>query len=482
MTRDKQMGGIVGVLTIRTIDKQTGNIVDEYSDRNVVTVSGMGYMWQRLSKKSGSLPFKFDHFTFGSDTGAASGGPWDEFLPKPAENTYTKSNQTVIYEDDPANLVDTYPEPNTLQLSSLLDGQFILDNYFPSETEVIYNSATLRFANDEVFSYKRFPVRTISRLLDVQVIWEFTLVDSALFDCGILIPDSEPDPDDHNFDVDIYAGYWGDNTIHKINDQGQTVWVYGGHTDWVTDLAVDDNFLYSVSRDREVHIIDKAAGTNIASVAAHSDVINSIIVDGGNIITASDDKDVKKWDASGGLLWTYAGSGKAMDVINTPSGAYIAVYRTGQVVVLDSSSGVPIDTISMGEEIVATHMDVEGSLYISTHDGTDFFVRKIDTTTYTPVWSIIFDEYVFNIRSDDNANIFTVDDKDELRMFDRAGSPLWINEKHIDIIRGLDRDEYGYLYTGSLDQTVRKFTPVGDHVWTYNRNENPASCIVADKA
>lgn len=479
MTKDKQMGGIVGILTINSIDKKTGEVVDSFSDRNVVTLSGMGWMWKRLSQKDGSSPFRFHHFTLGDDTGESEGGDWNEFFPKPADASYDKSFQDIVHEDSPDNLVDSYPTDNKLQLSSLLDGQAILDNEFPNETEVPYNSVTLRFANNEVFSYKRFPVRTITRLLDIQIIWEFSLVDSALFDCGILFPESEINPNDHNFGIDIYAGYWGDSTIRKLNDQGQEVWVYSGHSNWVMDLAVGEDYVFSASRDTEVHVIDKSSGSNVSTIVAHDQPINSILLDGDYIVTASDDSTVKQWNMDGELQWTYEGNEKAMKVTNSPIG-YVAAFRTGSIVLLSKEGNVE-SSFDVGGEVVFVHVDVDTNIILSTKTNTGFFVRKFNSSDFTEEWNIPFDHYVFGIRSDNNANIFTSDDDGRIMMFDRAGSPLWINDRHIGMVRGLDRDKFGYLYSASNDQTVRKFTPQGDHVWTFTGNENAASCVAADK-
>lgn len=583
---DKQKGGIIGVLEIRDIDKETGEITNVYKQRNVVTLEGMSYMWQRLGERDQGTAYTFNRFVFGSDTGLEEGGDWTIFAPKPATRFYTKNNQFPVYEDFPESMVFSYPDGgvddlsdlvfydgmsnpyysgelrlsnivnvsldtgtgiisielldttiistdtdirtlhpevpsditsvtldaegylfissgsasdinlgkitlpdgNTLQVGTLIDGKFVMDTYFPNEVDVVYNSATIRFENDEVFSYKRFPVRTISRLVDVQVIWTFYLVDSALYDCSIEDdPDDVPEPD-HDFGITTYAGYLGDNTVHKISPTGSTLWVYSGHTDWVTDLAIDNTYLYSVSRDMSIHVIDITNGSDFQIIPnAHADVINRIIVDGPYTITAANDSTVKKYEwASATEEWSFdpGTSSDAMDVkIDPLDGNYYAAYRDGMLYKIDSASGLEINRWDTSAELVKIAVDNEGTVYLSIFEsgGVGYAVRKFEPDTSTIRWTIQdFTGYIFGLVVDSDLNVYTGDDQETVRLFDRLADELWRFERHTDIVRGLARDQFGYLYSASIDQTVRKITPNGNQVWAYTANENPAVAVITN--
>lgn len=305
--KDRQIGGINGVVTIRTICKKTGDVIDEFKDNNVVTLNGMEHLWTRAEGDKKTSDYTIQNFVLGSDFGVEEGGDWSIFAPKPAQNNYTNENQFVIYEDSPTNTVFEYPDLNEMQVGTLLDGEAILDEYFPDEVTVRYNSATIRFGDGTVFSYKRFPVRSISRLVDVQILWTFTLVDSALFDCGDIEPPVvEPEPD-HSLGISVYAGYWGDNTIHKMDDNAVMLWIYDGHTDWVNDIKVDENYVFSVGRDMDIHIIDNDSSVVYNIIKnAHDDIINRVLIDDTRIVTVSNDQSVKKWNYDDAeLLWEF---------------------------------------------------------------------------------------------------------------------------------------------------------------------------------
>lgn len=496
--KDKQRGGINGIITIRTIEKSSGNIIDEFVENNVVTLGGMERLWERLSTGNPPSTHNLQYFALGEDYGLEEGGDWNIFAPKSAVNTYTKENQAVIYNDSPANIVFEYPSENVLQVGTLLDGEAIIDEFFPDDVVVRYNSATIRFGDETVFSYKRFPVRSISRLVDVQILWTFTLVDSALFDCGDIDPPIvEPEPN-HNLGISVYAGYWGDNTIHKIADDGTNLWVYQGHSDWVNDIKVDDNYLFSVSRDRSIHIIgiDDASVYNIIP-DAHSDIINRVIVDDNRIVTVGNDQYVRKWNYDdGNLEWEYTpnsvtATSDARAIVKSENrNVYYVAYRDGRIIELNASTGAEMNIINIGYEIVEIETTLDDDLLISVFDdsmdGRAFAVLRY-STQFNNIQLTIEDygDYSFRIIFDKTGNTNTPDfyvgsDDKHIRRYDRVGDIVWQFDRHTDIIRGMAMDQFGYIYSGSLDQTVRKVTPNGNQVWAYTGNENPASCIAVN--
>lgn len=493
--KDKQTGGINGVVSIKTICKKTGKVLDEFKDSNVVTLGGMKKMWERTTSSGSVTDNTIQYFSLGKDYGIEEGGDWNIFSPKPAENTYTANNQFVIYNDNPSNTVYEYPSDNELQVGTLLDGEYIIDTFFDDEVTVMYNSATIRFGDGTVFSYKRFPVRSISRLVDVQILWTFTLVDSALFDCGDIDPPViQPEPD-HNLGISVYAGYWGDNTIHKVDERGQQVWVYDGHADWVNDIKVDASYVFSVSRDRSIHVINSDDGTSYNVIeGAHDDVINRVLVDGNMIVTVSNDSYVKKWDYQDGEeVWSFIPStvssdSDAMAIVKSVSReVYYVAYRDGRVFEIDAENGQMSNQIDIGYEIVEVETNLDDDLLLSVFDpsaeGIGYAVIRYSTQfNNIPLVIDAYGDYSFRVVFDktgntSSPNFYVASDDMHVRRYDRIGDLIWQFDRHTDIIRGMEMDQFGYIYTGSLDQTVRKVTPNGNQVWAYTGNENPASCI-----
>lgn len=179
--------GIQGILTIREICKSTGQIIDEYVDNNVITLQGINTLFLRMSLPDNDTTMKLSRFKIGIDYGEnedLSSG-WTMLNPKPAQKTYTSLNQFVVYEVPESDMIFDYPDSNTLQAATLLDGKYILDSFFPGEVDLRYTSATFRFANETTFSYKRFPVRSLSRLIDVQLVWTFKFDNATDYVCPV---------------------------------------------------------------------------------------------------------------------------------------------------------------------------------------------------------------------------------------------------------------------------------------------------------
>lgn len=201
---------ISGVLTIREICKSTGSVLSEYVDENVVTELGINTMFLRAFMDDPDETMKLSNFFLGIDTGAEedNAGGWDIFNPRPAQPYYTSLNQFSVYEVPESDMVIDYPSQNTLQAGTLLDGEFILNTFFPDAVDLRYTSATFRFANDTTFSYKRFPIRSLSRLIDVQIVWTFDFQNAQDFVCPL-----------PPFSATLYNYYIeGSNSLMRMNN------------------------------------------------------------------------------------------------------------------------------------------------------------------------------------------------------------------------------------------------------------------------
>lgn len=165
---NKEKAKIGGHLKIIEICQVTGKECVVFDDENVVTDTGFATFFQRATQSTGGS--YLHNIILGDDYGTG-----DLLNPEPADASYTQANQSVVYEIPNSDITFTYPTTNVVRFETTLDGTYIMDTFYPTETELQYTSATTRFQNATVFSYKRFPVRSISRLVSIQIIWTITI-------------------------------------------------------------------------------------------------------------------------------------------------------------------------------------------------------------------------------------------------------------------------------------------------------------------
>jgi hypothetical protein len=159
---------INGHITMTVKDKQSGEILEVFDDKNLVTTIGMDQILKSITVKD-TNNFVIDTISIGDDIGSGT-----VMNPEQPSLTYTKNNQNVVY-SVPSDLFSiTRPSLTTVQLHATFDGERVMESY-PDSPNLIYTSATIRTVGGEIISFKRFPARTISRLISVDVIWTLIL-------------------------------------------------------------------------------------------------------------------------------------------------------------------------------------------------------------------------------------------------------------------------------------------------------------------
>lgn len=166
---------INGEIKIITRDKGTGSVIDVYDYcSNHVVDEGVVAMWQRGSATDPNEQVRLDTIKLGDDFGDTS--RWSVFNPEPPSRGFTKTNQNVTYTIPSVDY--TFPTDVIMKVAATIDGKSMMDANFPDKVVYNFTSATLRFSNDIVFSFKRFPVRSISREVTVEIDWRFGIVNS----------------------------------------------------------------------------------------------------------------------------------------------------------------------------------------------------------------------------------------------------------------------------------------------------------------
>lgn len=159
-----------GHLKIRDRDSVTGEILSEteFSEHNVVTVQGASIFLERATQSQGGSYISTIYL--GDDVGTGN-----LLNPEEERESYTGVVQQIVYEVPVSDITITYPDPFTFEVNTVLNGTTILENNFPFDIDMRFSSATIRFANGDAFAYKRFPVRSLSRLVDIELVWTVSL-------------------------------------------------------------------------------------------------------------------------------------------------------------------------------------------------------------------------------------------------------------------------------------------------------------------
>lgn len=157
---------LVGILSIEEVYRDTGEIIDSYIQQNMITTEGYASILKNIAQFDTGMSTDnvISTIVLGDDVG--SGTPSD---PEPPTILSTYLDQSDVVNIPPADITITYPSVGEFVVSSILNGQQLVDAV--SGETIPYTSASLRFASGESLSYKRFPVKIISRLIDVRINW-----------------------------------------------------------------------------------------------------------------------------------------------------------------------------------------------------------------------------------------------------------------------------------------------------------------------
>lgn len=151
-----------GVLTIESRDSRTGELVDSSKQDNVLVLHSRRAIVRGIT---GNPLGTIDKLLIGDDYG--NGTPSN---PEPANETYDRTTMSILY-TYPDELVLGYASETKAMFSATLSGKDIMEEH-PNEDSVYFTSAALHTKDGEVFSYIRFPQKSISTVLDITIIWE----------------------------------------------------------------------------------------------------------------------------------------------------------------------------------------------------------------------------------------------------------------------------------------------------------------------
>ena len=241
----------------------------------------------------------------------------------------------------------------------------------------------------------------------------------------------------------VYSGSSGitDNTVKKIDPDGDKVWTFDGHNDYVYGVAVDeDGYIYSGSRDGTLRKID-LDGDEVWTFEEYTGTVRAVTVDEESYVySGNQDNTVRKIDPDGDEVWSFDGHDETVRTV--------AVNEDGYV--------------------------YSGSYYEST-------VKKIDPDG-DEVWTFDgHDDDVYAVAVDEDGYVYSGSGDDTIKKIDPNGNEIWTFDGHTNNVRAVTVDEEGYVYSGSTDDTVRKIDPGGDEVWSFDGHFRAVVGVAVDE-
>lgn len=166
------LGRLSGHLKIETIEKETGKIIDVFEDKNLFLDLGKTDVVRGLGDVTTNYTVK--DIRFGDDFGDPE--IYTIFDPEPAQLNFNSTTQNVLFTITRPELQASYPNFDTVEFACLLDGDVILDQ-FPGAVDVRYTSIGLYNQIDDPIAYRRVSVRSLSRLVSINVSWSLSFTE-----------------------------------------------------------------------------------------------------------------------------------------------------------------------------------------------------------------------------------------------------------------------------------------------------------------
>ena len=269
----------------------------------------------------------------------------------------------------------------------------------------------------------------------------------------------------------IYSGNMGAE-VHKTSPDGQTEWVYTGHSDPVRGVAVDaDGYVYTASGDTEVHKISPD-GERVWAYTGHSNNVRRVAVGAKSYVyTAGGDNDVHKVSPEGDTEWVYSGHSDSVRSVTVDAEGYVYSGSRDEEVHKISPEGSPVWQYSgHTAEVWDISVDEMGYVYSG---GQGEVVHKISPDGDF-IWQYTgHDGRIWGVAVDADGFVYTASPTDnEVHKISPDGEPLWQYTGHDDNVYEVAVDADGYVYSGSRDEELHRIAPDGDRTLRYTGHSN----------
>jgi hypothetical protein len=161
---------IKGELKIVTKSNETGEILDVFEDHNVILTTGKEEILKAMTVLDTNI-HRVKTLKIGNDVGATG----TVLAPDDATADLTALDLAELYEVPDSAFFITYPSVNSVRFNASLNGVDVMANY-PALPNIVYTSAMLETFGGVGVAYRRFPGRTISSLISVDITWTITIL------------------------------------------------------------------------------------------------------------------------------------------------------------------------------------------------------------------------------------------------------------------------------------------------------------------
>ena len=144
-----------------------GEVIERFSEGNLIVDFSKTSIIKCIAGAAQNT-YGITAIQMGDDVGTGT-----TILPEAPEADYTSADMSLVYQTAGVDVM--YPTSTSVLFSITIDGNLIVDaantKYATSNETANLNSAVLMAGNGEPFSYKRFPVKVVTRFIDVTVRW-----------------------------------------------------------------------------------------------------------------------------------------------------------------------------------------------------------------------------------------------------------------------------------------------------------------------
>lgn len=146
-----------------------GEKIGEFEEKNIVLKQGISFILQAAASITNSGK-TVSTIKIGNDVGGG-GSILNPVMPN---EEYTENNQTVVYTVPTEEFFIMYPDDYSVRFLCTIHGNNVM-SFYPELPNIIYTSASIYTVEDKSVTYKRFPARTISSLISVDISWTISI-------------------------------------------------------------------------------------------------------------------------------------------------------------------------------------------------------------------------------------------------------------------------------------------------------------------
>lgn len=165
-TTDKIPFNITGKISMSLVDANTKKVIEEHSEDNIIVLDARNAIIKAIGNPE--LESTITSIKLGDDVGTGT-----QENPQAAQNNYTEATMSVVF-DAPYELIVGQLDPLSTTFNVTIVGADVLEQY-PEDASKILTSAALHTGDGKVFAYKRFPAKSISALVDLNITWTITI-------------------------------------------------------------------------------------------------------------------------------------------------------------------------------------------------------------------------------------------------------------------------------------------------------------------